>query len=243
MTEEVNNQDHLSNQSNIIEEKLTIPFEDSSKDFFTGLVETIKLVLLSPTHFFRDYKLDGALGRPILFAIILGWIAGIVEMIWGIVAQESIFSILSRYIPEMKDYTGGGLETMIPLAHYGHIIGFIITPFFIVIFLFLISGILHVFLMIVNGAHKNFETTCNVVAYGFATSVFKIIPFCGGIFSFIYSLIISIIGLTEAHKADSWKAVFAVLGPLVFCCGCCAVFALITGGIDFARFSGLNLWN
>jgi len=72
--------------------KLTVPFEDPTKEFFTGLFETMKLVLFEPTRFFRDYKLDGSIARPLLFAVMIGWTAATVSAMWGTVVNKSILS-------------------------------------------------------------------------------------------------------------------------------------------------------
>jgi hypothetical protein len=109
-------------------------------------------------------------------------------------------------------------------------LGIIMAPFFILFFLFIFAGIYHLFLMIVKGANKNFETTFNVVAYGMAAQIAEIIPFLGTVIAWGYGIVLSIIGLTEAHETDGWKAVFAVFAPIIFCLFCCWLFMLILGG-------------
>ncbi len=212
-------------------EQLIVPFEDPSKEFFTGLFETIKLILFQPTHFFKNYKLDGSIGKPLLFAVMIGWTTTIIGIIWGTIISESIFSVLREHLPDIEgvDWEQFGAGT----SSLDAILGVIFAPIAIVIGLFIISGIYHLFLLMVKGANKNFETTFNVVAYGMVSHIAEIIPFCGGIISWIYGIILAIIGLTEAHKTDSWKAVFAVFGPILLCCICCLLIVLVLGGTGF----------
>lgn len=218
-------------------EKLIVPFEDPGKDFFSGLFETMKLVLFQPAHFFSGYKLDGSIGKPLLFALIVGWVSGIISMTWGMFISESIFTFLQRLSEHLPEIKGLDWEQLEQFEQWGvtegaidFVFGIILTPFIILFFLFIIAGIYHLFLMIVKGDNKNFETTFNVIAYGMTSQIAEIIPFCGGLIAWVYGIVLAIIGLTEAHKTDSWKAVFAVLGPIIFCCFCCLLFIIILGG-------------
>ena len=58
-----------------------------------------------------------------------------------------------------------------------------------------------------------------------STQPLLIIPFCGGLISGVWGLIVEVIGLARAHEIDTGKAVLAVILPLIVCCGggflCC----------------------
>lgn len=215
--------------------QLTVPFEDESKDFFTGLIETIKLVIFKPSYFFRNYKLDGSIGRPMLFAVMIGWTMAVIGAIWATIINKSLFVFLQDYFQEhMPEIEGVDWEQ---IGSGGSSLDFILTlifaPIGIMLGLFIMSGLYHLFLLMVKGVNKRFETTFNVIAYGAVVHLVEIIPFCGGILSWIWGIVLAIIGLTEAHRTDSWKAVFAVLGPLVLCCICCGILIMIMGGTGF----------
>ena len=232
----------LPGESSPGEQKLTVPFEDSAKDFFQGFFETIKLVLFQPTEFFRNYKLDGSMGRPILFAVIIGWVTALISMFWESLISRSIFTILTEYLPDVEGVDWSKFAAT--EGRWDYIIAMIFVPVGIIIGLFIMAGLYHVFLLLVKGANKNFETTFNVVAYSAASSIAEIIPFCGGLISWIYGLVLAIIGLNEAHKTDSWKATFAVLAPLILCCICCALFIMLLVSTGYwASFSENMAWN
>jgi hypothetical protein len=96
----------------------------------------------------------------------------------------------------------------------------ILVPLFIVIGLFIGSGIVHLCLMIVGGANKPFETTFRVVAFSQGSaSPLQIIPLCGGLISGVWALVCNCIGLARAHETDTGRAVLAVFLPLIVCCG------------------------
>ncbi|MGZ5003197.1 MAG: YIP1 family protein, partial [Chthoniobacterales bacterium] len=102
----------------------------------------------------------------------------------------------------------------------------------VIIGTFIGAAITHVCLMIVGGAKQSFETTLRVICYGGGSAnVLNIIPFCGGFIAAIASLIVNTIGLARAHETDTWRALVAILLPMVVCCGG-AIF------IFFAIFAG-----
>ena len=96
--------------------------------------------------------------------------------------------------------------------------------------MFVLAGILHVCLMMVKGTKAGFEGTFRVVAYGYSANIFMVIPFCGGILAAVWAVVLSIIGLREAHETTGGKAAFAVFLPVIVCCGMrLFVLALILG--------------
>jgi len=238
MNQDDNNQvSSLPDENGTETEKLIVPFEDKSKKFFTGLLETIKLVLFQPTNFFRNYKLDGTMGRPILFALVVGWFSAIISSIWDMFIGDFMSTVSQYLFNRLPEFEGTEWEKLQQWQQLGAgsgtfdlIFGIIMAPFFILFFLFIFAGVYHLFLMIVKGANKKFETTFNVIAYGMAAQIAEIIPFLGSLIAWGYGIVLSIIGLTEAHETDSWKAVFAVFAPIIFCLFCCWLFMLILGG-------------
>jgi hypothetical protein len=94
----------------------------------------------------------------------------------------------------------------------------VLTPFFLILWLFIVSGFLHLFLLMVRGAKAGYEATFRVVAYSVSPFVFLAIPVCGMPITALWVMTIAIIGLKEAHETTGGKAAFAVLFPS-FCCG------------------------
>ena len=96
----------------------------------------------------------------------------------------------------------------------------ILVPLFLVIFLFIWSGLAHLCLMIVGGANQPFETTFRVFAFTQGSAgPLQIIPLCGGLISGVWAIVCNCIGLARAHETDTGRAVLAVFLPLIVCCG------------------------
>jgi hypothetical protein len=58
------------------------------------------------------------------------------------------------------------------------------------------------------------------------------VPFCGGPIHVVYQIVLSIIGISEAHQVSRMTAAAAVLLPIVLVCCCCgASLGMMFGGL------------
>ncbi len=203
----------------------TVPFEDPKFGFFAGMFETIKLVLFHPSSFFSGYHFEGSIGRPIVFALVVAWFSMAVALLWNLIFNASIMSVFSRYLPSSEQMAMSRFGSQMMFSAIGGFIMLALAPIMIVLGLLIMAGVYHLFLMMVNGANRGFETTFNVTCYSVSGKLFMILPFCGGTIAWIYSIVISIIGIAGAHETDGWKGAFAVLMPFVLCC--CLVLLVI----------------
>jgi hypothetical protein len=188
------------------------PWEDrASTGFFGGLFKTLKEVLFNPSGFFKNMPVTGGLADPLLYALITGMTSLMAFYFWKIVLLDT----MQAFMPSgMK----GAAEQYVLHGAGAAILAFIM-PLLIVVGLFISSGLLHLFLMMVKGSRAGFEATFRVVAYGYSANIFMAVPFCGSLIAGIWTLVLTIIGLKEAHETTGGKAVFAVFLPVIVCCG------------------------
>src|SRR6266705_184297 len=182
--------------------------ERQTKGLFNAFIETLQMVLSRPVAAFTAMKREGGLGEPLLYATIGGT--------FGVMFAVTYNFVLRSFTP-FGDRHGtlahlfGGLTWIILL---------ILAPVFVVIGTFIGSAILHVCLMIVGGAKQSFETTFRVICFAEGSaSPLLVIPFCGGLITGIWKIVLYCIGLTHAHETDTGRVVIAVLLPLIVCCG------------------------
>ncbi len=202
-----------------------IPWEEPGCSFFDGLFETVKLLASSPSEAFRRMPLTGGIGRPLFYAIAVGWVSIAVAVFWNVLLQ----GLWMPFMESAEDLAGMG-------AMYGLTVGWgllmvALAPLFVVIGVFIAAAILHLMLMIVGGASNGFETTVRVVCYTQTAQLAGIIPFCGGIITLVWTVILYVTGFSTAHRTTQGKAIVAVLLPVVLCCVMGVVFALVAGGL------------
>lgn len=197
----------------------TLPFEDTSREFFDGFFETLKLLITNPREAFARMEPEAGIGRPILYAVIIGWIGIIVSQVYQLLLGQSLLAMLpaeaSAY--QMGSSVGTALLFMI------------LAPVFVIIGLFIWSAIVHLFLMLVGGANASFVATLRAISYAQTAQLAQVVPVCGGLIGLVWGLVLQVFGLSAAHKTTDGKAVLAVLLPIVLCCVCIAVGAMVFG--------------
>jgi hypothetical protein len=116
----------------------------------------------------------------------------------------------------------------------------LISPALYVLSAFISSGITHLCLKLLGGAHRPFETTFRVICYAQASAmVFNLLPICGGLIGVIWGAYTIIIGLKESHGISGWKATLAITLPGLLCCGALVLLAT-AAGISIAEMSKLS---
>jgi hypothetical protein len=189
------------------------------RGFFNAFIETLVMVLTKPSEAFTTMKREGGLGEPLIYAIIGGWVGGVISFLFSLGLQSvGFFADRHNAIAAMAGMGIGSAAIIILL------------PVFIVICLFIGSAVVHLCLMIVGGANQSFETTFRVLAFSQgSTGPLQIIPICGGLVAGVWALVCNCIGLARAHETDTGRAVLAVFLPLIVCCG--GVFTLAMFGV------------
>jgi hypothetical protein len=200
--------------------------------FATAFIETTQQVLTSPTAFFRAMPILGGFGGPLLYGVLAGYVGHVASALYWFVVQATIGT-------PWATSAGSPLETWMPVLSGGMgLVGQILFgPIFTAIGIFIVSAIVHVCLMLVGGANSGYEATLRVAAYSEAAMLLRIVPMCGDVVGPIYYLVLTIIGISEAHRISGLKATLAVLLPvLLLCCCCPALIGVLAGGL--ASFFG-----
>jgi hypothetical protein len=212
--------------------RLKTPWEDrAANGYFDGLFRTAKGVLLGPSDFFKKMAVTGGLTDPLLFAMIIGMVGLLFFSIWDLVLHDSMQSIMT---PEMRNAAGRSMSNGIASPF-----GMVMRPFLLIIWLFIVSGMLHLFLMMVRGAKAGFEATFRVTSYSVSPFLFMVIPYCGMLITMLWMLTLIVIGLRDAHETTGGKATVAVFFPLLFCCGAMLLAAVLFMGAIASSFGAM----
>lgn len=186
--------------------------------FVTGLVETTQQVLLRPSEFFARMPVSGGVGSPLLYAVILGYAGLVATTLYGLVFSSVLgdaflrFGSRSRELERFQALFEGWVSAVVQL---------VTGPVWIVIGAFVGAGILHVLLLALGGASRDFEATFRVVCYGHALNVLGLLPFCGNFIAIVWWIAVTTIGLATVHRTSTGIALAAVLLPIIVCCCCC----------------------
>ena len=189
-----------------------IPWEDPARTgFFDRFVETVKLLATVPAEAFARMPTVGGIGKPLTFAIIVGWIGIAVGSVWMLLLG-------GMSLPFMDQSQLGEAGAMFGVSAGFYIVLIVLAPIFVVIGVFIYAAILHLMLMLVGGANNGFEATTRVCSYAYTAQLAQIVPICGGLLSAVWGIILLIVGLSTAHGITRGKAALAVILPVVLCC-------------------------
>jgi hypothetical protein len=179
------------------------PWEERSRfGLLNALVLTIRLVLFSPGRMFGRMPVGMGILQPLLFALLLALVGAMLDWMWTL----STASVPAFLFPEAARVLRGPYFTA---AH------FMLSPVLVVILVFMRSAIFHGVLVLLGGNRLGFEATFRVVAYTRATRLLSVLPICGWALGLIWELAVTIIGLARIHDCPEWKAIVAVLAPIL----------------------------
>lgn len=195
-----------------------IPWDDRGRlGFATALVDTTVQVLRAPTDFYRRMRPSGGVGGALVYAVVLGYLGFLAKTLY-----EGIFqAVMGNPAPDLK--LGPEFDRAFAMMQGGGgvVLQLVVAPFTLAAAAFVVAALDHLALLLLGGARGGFEATFRVLAFANAANVAALVPLCGAPAGAVWSLVLSIIGLSVVHCVSWQKATAAVLLPLVVACCCC----------------------
>ena len=179
------------------------PWEDRGElGIWQGIIQTFKAVLFSPENFFKGMPTHRGIGEPLAFGLLCGSLGTMVSLFWQFLMMwGTLLTVGEKFF---------GLISM----NFLFLGILVLTPFFVMINMFVTGGVLHTCLRIARGGKNGFGGTFRVIAYAQTTQILGVIPFVGGLAGWVWRLIVLIIGLREIHETSFVRVVIALLLPI-----------------------------
>ncbi|MEI6562896.1 MAG: Yip1 family protein [bacterium] len=166
------------------------------------IIETVKKVILTPTEFYRGMPKIGGFVDPLIFAVVLGFVTGIIHAILGLVHIGPVMSVKMA------------------------LVAVIMMPVWVLIGGFIGAAIIFVIWKLM-GSNESYETAYRCGAYASAvspiTALAGAIPVVGPLVGLVWMLFLIVTASVEVHKIPAKKA-WLVFGIIA------AVFALLGVG-------------
>jgi hypothetical protein len=157
--------------------------------------------VFEPTRFFRALPVPGPLGAAVLYFLVIGIVAAAINLFWG-----SLFRLggVAAW--------GWGASAR---GAWAPLLGFLLTPISLLVGLAISSIVFHVLLVLLGGARHGVQTTARVLCFAYSPMLFVVVPFLGGVIGGVWTIVLTVIGLSEAHRTERWRAALAILLPTI----------------------------
>lgn len=166
--------------------------QQQKKSMVDAIVTNAKMVITNPVEFFRTMPKTGGFGDPIVFAVVIGVVVGLIQAVIGFVTLPGV-------------------------AKFAALGAVIMAPIFAVIGSFIGGAILFVIWKVL-GSNEEFETAyrCGVYSYAIApiTVLAGLIPYVGGLVGALWGLYLVVTASVEVHKIAA-KTAWTVFGIIV----------------------------
>jgi hypothetical protein len=175
----------------------SVAWEDITVAFPASLLRTWRDSLFQPAAFFRRLAWEGSLARPLLYYLLVSITSAFFVLLWR---STDAPLLPAAFRPEA------------PLAP---LVQFFFEPFAALIGLGVGVLVLQLFAIILAPARRGMRATARVFCYSAGPAVFTAAPILGPIVGAVWSLILLVMGLREAHRTTSGRAAAIVFIPLV----------------------------
>jgi hypothetical protein len=160
-------------------------------------------VMFSPASFFRRMPAAAPLGAALVYFLALTVLGSGIRLFWDMVALAAL----------PRPAADSTWALFLPTSARDALLSFFFAPLIMLGVLFVGGAITHGLLKLMGGAGGRYRTTLRVFAFGQSPALLSIVPFAGAFAAMVWSLIISVIGLREAHRTTTLKAALSILLP------------------------------
>jgi hypothetical protein len=120
---------------------------------FKAFIDTLQMILARPTEAFTAMKREGGLSEPLIYALIGGTFGTVVSLLYKLGGRAAGVSSFGNDAADQLFGVGGIVAFMI------------FSPAIVAVTIFLSAGLIHLCLMMVGGARRDFETTFRVICF------------------------------------------------------------------------------
>lgn len=186
-----------------------LAWEDPERPFLASLFDAWKTSLLEPSRFFRSVSWEGSLGRPLLYFLLVFATAALFSAVWQAAWMD-------QFAREWMHAWGGAGASSFDFSTDGVLLRFFLSPFYGLLMLAVATVVFHVFVLVLVRERRTIGATARAMCYSMGPAVLSIVPIVGPLAAwFVWIPILQVIGLREAHRTTTGRAMAVWLAPAV----------------------------
>ncbi|MGH7540424.1 MAG: YIP1 family protein [Gemmatimonadota bacterium] len=179
-------------------------WEDGGVGFPANLFATWWRSMSEPTRFFRGVPFEAPLLRPLLYYLIIAMVSALFTLWWQAVGTIPTGWFDALGVGRGADAGAGG----------GAVFQFFLAPFAALIGLVVWGLALHLFVLLFAPSRRALGATLRVLVYSSGPTALTALPWIGPLLGTVWGLVLSIIGMREAHRTTPGRAAAIVLIPV-----------------------------
>ncbi|MXW65624.1 MAG: hypothetical protein F4Z72_01265 [Gemmatimonadales bacterium] len=189
--------------------------------------------MFEPGAFFADGPFEHAAVRPVLYYLVISVLTAALSLTWGALLPATQAGFVETLAEIMNVALPAGAGTA---GAIGRLADFFLAPLWAVLYLIIASLVLHVFVLVLVPRRRSITATVRTICYACGPGVFAIVPFIGGWVAGIWGIVLTVIGLREAHRTTTGRAfaawLLAAALPIAFVLlGILLVIARVASGV------------
>jgi hypothetical protein len=197
--------------------------------FWRGWWETVVQVLFEPGRLFRSARLDRGAAQTGFAVLTVGvpWFIG--QMLDRFLVRPWTQHLIEKlggagpFAPLLQKIAAAGNDNS-PRAT---LLVAMLTPVLVLAGLYLSAAVTHFAALLLGQAKRGFGATFAACAYASTPLLLTALPGCGAPVGFIWTAVLTGVGLKETHRIAPGGAAAAVLAPYaLLCCAACVLGAL-----------------
>ena len=194
-----------------------------------GWWETVVQGLFEPGRLFRSARLDRGAAQSgfALLTVSVPWFIG--QMLDRFLVRPWTQHLIEKlggagpFAPLLQKIAAAGNDNS-PRAT---LLVAMLTPVLVLVGLYVNAAVTHVAALGLGQAKRGFAATFAACAYASAPLLLTAVPGCGAPVGFIWTAVLTGVGLKETHRIAPGGAAAAVLAPYaLLCCAACALMVL-----------------
>lgn len=202
----------------------------------TAFVQNATNIITQPKEFFGKVAPESEWFPALAYGVLIGILGGLLGLFWQFLFSG--FSLFGGQTDAAAGFAATGLFQTILVV--------VFVPLGVVAGIFINSGLIHLFLLLTDWLEHSYGATLKAISFSQTAGLASIIPFCGGLITTVWMLVLEAIGLKRMHNLSTGQATITVLIPLlvtILCCllpiiGIAVAVALGPQAADFFNASG-----
>ena len=166
--------------------------------FVKALLKTLSQCLFQSSYFFNKINKQSSTLSAWLFAVVISSIALVFELLW----QQSSFSFFSSLF-NINNYRSVDLATLV------------FYPVALSLNIYILTCYVHILLVLSHGKKQKFAATFIAVCYAQSAAIFNVMPYIGSLISFVWLLLLLIIGISQVHKLSRLRTGITLFFPVL----------------------------